>query len=56
MTLWKHTLIAIAAACTASTSFAAPVELDSVRAFVSEGVIFQGDIDTSWTRLRSNVK
>jgi len=54
MTLWKHTLIAIAAACTASTSFAAPVELDSVRVIVNEGVILQSDIDTSMKTLRAN--
>ncbi|PQJ59456.1 peptidylprolyl isomerase SurA [Vibrio chagasii] len=56
MTLWKHTLIAIAAACTASTSFAAPVELDSVRVIVNEGVILQSDIDTSMKTLRANAK
>jgi len=56
MTLWKRTLIAIAAACTASTSFAAPVELDSVRVIVNEGVILQSDIDTSMKTLRANAK
>ena len=56
MTLWKHTLIAIAAACTASTSFAAPVELDSVRVIVNEGVILQSDIDTSMKTLRANAQ
>ncbi|MCG9692149.1 peptidylprolyl isomerase SurA [Vibrio sp. Isolate22] len=56
MTLWKHTLIAIAAACTVSTSFAAPVELDSVRVIVNEGVILQSDIDTSMKTLRANAK
>jgi len=56
MTLWKHTLIAIAAACTASTSFATPVELDSVRVIVNEGVILQSDIDTSMKTLRANAK
>ncbi|MGI9875550.1 peptidylprolyl isomerase SurA [Vibrio chagasii] len=56
MTLWKRTLIAIAAACTVSTSFAAPVELDSVRVIVNEGVILQSDIDTSMKTLRANAK
>ncbi|CAH6804477.1 chaperone SurA [Vibrio chagasii] len=56
MTLWKHTLITIAAACTVSTSFAAPVELDSVRVIVNEGVILQSDIDTSMKTLRANAK
>jgi len=56
MTLWKHTLIAIAAACTVSTSFATPVELDSVRVIVNEGVILQSDIDTSMKTLRANAK
>lgn len=56
MTLWKCTLIAIAATCTVSTSFAAPVELDSVRVIVNEGVILQSDIDTSMKTLRANAK
>ncbi|CAH6834456.1 chaperone SurA [Vibrio chagasii] len=56
MTLWKRTLIAITAACTVSTSFAAPVELDSVRVIVNEGVILQSDIDTSMKTLRANAK
>ncbi|CAH6951034.1 chaperone SurA [Vibrio chagasii] len=56
MTLWKRTLLAIAAACTVSTSFAAPVELDSVRVIVNEGVILQSDIDTSMKTLRANAK
>ena len=56
MTLWKRTLIAIAAACTLSTSFADPVELDSVRVIVNEGVILQSDIDTSMKTLRANAK
>ena len=56
MKLWKHTLVAIAAACTVSTSFAAPVELDSVRVIVNEGVILQSDIDTSMKTLRANAK
>ncbi|CAH7080513.1 chaperone SurA [Vibrio chagasii] len=56
MTLWKRTLITIAAACTVSTSFAAPVELDSVRVIVNEGVILQSDIDTSMKTLRANAK
>ncbi|EDK28564.1 parvulin-like peptidyl-prolyl isomerase [Vibrionales bacterium SWAT-3] len=56
MTLWKRTLIAIAAACTVSTSFADPVELDSVRVIVNEGVILQSDIDTSMKTLRANAK
>ncbi|NOH32722.1 peptidylprolyl isomerase SurA [Vibrio chagasii] len=56
MTLWKRTLIAIAAACTVSTSFAAPIELDSVRVIVNEGVILQSDIDTSMKTLRANAK
>ncbi|CAH6915431.1 chaperone SurA [Vibrio chagasii] len=56
MTLWKRTLIAIAAACTVSTSFATPVELDSVRVIVNEGVILQSDIDTSMKTLRANAK
>ncbi|WP_286295530.1 peptidylprolyl isomerase SurA [Vibrio apostichopi] len=56
MTLWKHTLIAIAAACTVSTSYAAPVELDSVRVIVNEGVILQSDIDASMKTLRANAK
>ncbi|MEZ8390573.1 peptidylprolyl isomerase SurA, partial [Vibrio splendidus] len=43
MTLWKRTLIAIAAACTVSVSYAAPVELDSVKVIVNEGVILQSD-------------
>ncbi|MDH5925654.1 peptidylprolyl isomerase SurA [Vibrio lentus] len=56
MTLWKHTLIAIAATCTLSTSFAAPVELDSVKVIVNEGVILQSDIDASMKTLRANAK
>lgn len=56
MTLWKRTLITIAAACTVSTSFATPVELDSVRVIVNEGVILQSDIDTSMKTLRANAK
>jgi peptidyl-prolyl cis-trans isomerase SurA len=56
MTLWKRTLIAIAAACTLSTSYAAPVELDSVKVIVNEGVILQSDIDTSMKTLRANAK
>jgi len=56
MTLWKRTLIAIAAACTLSTSFADPVELDSVRVIVNEGVILQSDIDISMKTLRANAK
>ncbi|MEZ9444882.1 peptidylprolyl isomerase SurA [Vibrio sp. 10N.222.54.F12] len=56
MTLWKRTLIAIAAACTVSTSYAAPVELDSVKVIVNEGVILQSDIDTSMKTLRANAK
>ena len=56
MTLWKRTLIAIAAACTVSTSFADPVELDSVRVIVNEGVILQSDINTSMKTLRANAK
>ncbi|PMN03826.1 peptidylprolyl isomerase SurA [Vibrio splendidus] len=56
MTLWKHTLIAIAAACTVSTSYAAPVELDSVKVIVNEGVILQSDIDASMKTLRANAK
>ncbi|CDT94109.1 MULTISPECIES: peptidylprolyl isomerase SurA [Vibrio] len=56
MTLWKRTLIAIAAACTLSTSFAAPVELDSVKVIVNEGVILQSDIDASMKTLRANAK
>ncbi|WP_435248426.1 peptidylprolyl isomerase SurA [Vibrio sp. nBUS_14] len=56
MTLWKHTLIAIAAACTVSTSYAAPVELDSVKVIVNEGVVLQSDIDASMKTLRANAK
>ncbi|NAZ92649.1 peptidylprolyl isomerase SurA [Vibrio toranzoniae] len=56
MTLWKRTLIAIAAACTLSISYAAPVELDSVKVIVNEGVILQSDIDTSMKTLRANAK
>ncbi|MDN3632632.1 peptidylprolyl isomerase SurA [Vibrio lentus] len=56
MTLWKRTLIAIAATCTLSTSFAAPVELDSVKVIVNEGVILQSDIDASMKTLRANAK
>ena len=56
MTLWKRTLIAIAAACTVSTSYAAPVELDSVKVIVNEGVILQSDIDASMKTLRANAK
>lgn len=56
MTLWKSTLIAIAAACTLSTSYAAPVELDSVKVIVNEGVILQSDIDASMKTLRANAK
>ncbi|WP_122053952.1 peptidylprolyl isomerase SurA [Vibrio sp. Evd11] len=56
MTLWKHTLIAIAAVCTVSTSYAAPVELDSVKVIVNEGVILQSDIDASMKTLRANAK
>lgn len=56
MTLWKRTLIAIAAACTLSTSYAAPVELDSVKVIVNEGVILQSDIDASMKTLRANAK
>ncbi|MFA0626691.1 peptidylprolyl isomerase SurA [Vibrio sp. 10N.222.49.A3] len=56
MTLWKRTLIAIAAACTISISYAAPVELDSVKVIVNEGVILQSDIDTSMKTLRANAK
>ncbi|MEZ8019033.1 peptidylprolyl isomerase SurA [Vibrio splendidus] len=56
MTLWKRTLIAIAAACTLSTSHAAPVELDSVKVIVNEGVILQSDIDASMKTLRANAK
>ncbi|KPM01298.1 peptidylprolyl isomerase SurA [Vibrio splendidus] len=56
MTLWKHTLIAIAAACTVSVSYAAPVELDSVKVIVNEGVILQSDIDASMKTLRANAK
>ncbi|MEZ8355185.1 peptidylprolyl isomerase SurA [Vibrio splendidus] len=56
MTLWKRTLIAIAAACTVSVSFAAPVELDSVKVIVNEGVILQSDIDASMKTLRANAK
>ena len=56
MTLWKHTLIALAAACTVSTSYAAPVELDSVKVIVNEGVILQSDIDASMKTLRANAK
>ncbi|MCZ4308576.1 MULTISPECIES: peptidylprolyl isomerase SurA [Vibrio] len=56
MTLWKRTLIAIAAACTVSISYAAPVELDSVKVIVNEGVILQSDIDTSMKTLRANAK
>ena len=56
MTLWKRTLIAIAATCTLSTSYAAPVELDSVKVIVNEGVILQSDIDASMKTLRANAK
>ncbi|MCX2757447.1 peptidylprolyl isomerase SurA [Vibrio sp. Sgm 22] len=56
MTLWKRTLIAIAAACTLSTSYSAPVELDSVKVIVNEGVILQSDIDASMKTLRANAK
>ncbi|WP_135382226.1 peptidylprolyl isomerase SurA [Vibrio tasmaniensis] len=56
MTLWKRTLIAIAAACTVSISYAASVELDSVKVIVNEGVILQSDIDTSMKTLRANAK
>ncbi|WP_135384566.1 peptidylprolyl isomerase SurA [Vibrio tasmaniensis] len=56
MTLWKRTLIAIAATCTISISYAAPVELDSVKVIVNEGVILQSDIDTSMKTLRANAK
>ncbi|WP_210473204.1 peptidylprolyl isomerase SurA [Vibrio crassostreae] len=56
MTLWKRTLIAVAAACTLSTSYAAPVELDSVKVIVNEGVILQSDIDASMKTLRANAK
>ncbi len=56
MTLWKRTLIAIAAACIVSISYAAPVELDSVKVIVNEGVILQSDIDTSMKTLRANAK
>ncbi|WP_372384686.1 peptidylprolyl isomerase SurA [Vibrio sp. BS-M-Sm-2] len=56
MTLWKRTLIAIAAACTLSTSHAAPIELDSVKVIVNEGVILQSDIDASMKTLRANAK
>ncbi|MEZ9455161.1 peptidylprolyl isomerase SurA [Vibrio splendidus] len=56
MTLWKRTLIAIAAACTVSVSYAAPVELDSVKVIVNEGVILQSDIDASMKTLRANAK
>lgn len=56
MTLWKRTLIAIAAACTLSTSYAAPVEPDSVKVIVNEGVILQSDIDASMKTLRANAK
>ena len=61
MTLWKRTLIAIAAACTVSvsyvsTSYAAPVKLDSVKVIVNEGVILQSDIDASMKTLRANAK
>ncbi|OBS94432.1 peptidylprolyl isomerase SurA [Vibrio tasmaniensis] len=56
MTLWKHTLIAVAAACTISMSYAAPVELDSVKVIVNEGVILQSDIDASMKTLRANAK
>ncbi|WP_261885217.1 peptidylprolyl isomerase SurA [Vibrio pomeroyi] len=56
MTLWKRTLIAIAAAFTLSTSYAAPVELDSVKVIVNEGVILQSDIDASMKTLRANAK
>ncbi|NOI90347.1 peptidylprolyl isomerase SurA [Vibrio splendidus] len=56
MTLWKRTLITIAAACTVSTSYAAPVELDSVKVIVNEGVILQSDIDASMKTLRANAK
>ncbi|NVN82816.1 MULTISPECIES: peptidylprolyl isomerase SurA [unclassified Vibrio] len=56
MTLWKRTLIAIAAACTLSTSYAEPVELDSVKVIVNEGVILQSDIDASMKTLRANAK
>ncbi len=44
----KRTLLAIAAACTVSTSFAAPVELDSVRVDRNEGVILQSDTILRW--------
>ncbi|MDN3700333.1 peptidylprolyl isomerase SurA [Vibrio artabrorum] len=54
MTLWKRTLMTIAAACTLSTSYAAPVELDSVKVIVNEGVILQSDIDTAMKTLRAN--
>ena len=56
MTLWKRTLIAIASACTLSVSYAAPVELDSVKVIVNEGVILQSDIDASMKTLRANAK
>jgi peptidyl-prolyl cis-trans isomerase SurA len=56
MTLWKHTLIALATACTVSVSHAAPVELDKVKVIVNEGVILQSDIDTSMKTLRANAK
>ncbi|MCG9545923.1 peptidylprolyl isomerase SurA [Vibrio sp. Isolate33] len=56
MTLWKRTLIAVSAACTLSTSYAAPVELDSVKVIVNEGVILQSDIDASMKTLRANAK
>lgn len=56
MTLWKHTLIALATACTFSVSQAAPVELDKVKVIVNEGVILQSDIDTSMKTLRANAK
>ncbi|MEZ8048151.1 MULTISPECIES: peptidylprolyl isomerase SurA [Vibrio] len=56
MTLWKRTLIAIAATCTVSISYAASVELDSVKVIVNEGVILQSDIDTSMKTLRANAK
>ena len=56
MKLWKKTLISLAATCTFSNVFAAPVELDKVSVIVNEGVILQSDIDTSMKTLRANAK
>ncbi|MBW3697204.1 peptidylprolyl isomerase SurA [Vibrio sp. T187] len=56
MKLWKKTLISLAATCSVSTVFAAPVELDKVSVIVNEGVILQSDIDTSLKTLRANAK